>query len=293
MHGHGIVGALLKAVCGLKLLARRVAFCGALMLIAITSCSPPTNTAEATNRVIAAGFMRPGSTPGELVFGPGLLSRPYVSETGRSCEGSIGSIIPPIAIMQCVTNTALRPLMILGDLQLALNGVRPESIRRHVYLNGIERYWVHQSQPNDCWAATLETARRYLHLHPVSQDDLIESAQRICPALRSQQRGADLYQIVTAIRYRLKVYDERVRAPGVCLDDQCILDSLTRGRPVIMLGSGHAVLVVGLDYVPVPGATSGSKYIIDRIYVLDPAGNGEVEARSPPSLCNAEAFVFY
>ena len=105
-----------------------------------------------------------------------------------------------------------------------------------------------QSKPNDCWAATLEFARDFLHLHHVSQGDLVSEAQKICPRLEDQTAGADAYQITFSIATVLLRYDRPRTNPHFCSDTQCVIDLLVKGHPVIMLGSGHAVLVVGMDY---------------------------------------------
>jgi len=262
-----------------------------LMLASIGSCTRPANREEAISQVIAKGILRPGSTPGTLLFGPGILTQGSVAESTKPCEGAIGSIFPPFSLTQCVTYGLTAPLNLLGDVALAMKGATPP--RGHVYLTGIEKFWVPQSEKNNCWAAVLETARKYLGLHYVSQDDLLESAQKICPGLK-QQPGADAYQIVSAIRYRLQQHDQSRLTPGVCFDIQCVVGRLQNRRPVIMLGAGHAVLLVGLDFRIAPGARgAGPAILVERMFILDPNGNGQVETWSTFAFCKIDTFMYY
>jgi hypothetical protein len=268
-----------------------IALC--LFFCSLTSCTTPTDNQSAINSVIAQGFLRPGSTPGSLLFGPGLLTQGQVSE-GSSCTGAIGSVLPPFSLNQCAMYTLMGPMVMLSELHMSLNGVQGDPYIRHVYLNGIEKFWVHQSEPNNCWAAALETARNYLHLHYISQNELLESAQEVCPQVSRQTAGADTYQIVSTIRYRLKQYDQQLTTPGICSRIECVVDKLSEGRPIIMLGAGHAVLLVGMDYYNMPSSGPNvPSVLVLKMYILDPSGNRQVETRSTFSLCKEDIFMFY
>jgi Papain-like cysteine protease AvrRpt2 len=264
-------------------------FCG------LTSCSLPANKEEARNQVIAQGILSPGPRPGTLIFGPALLSQGHVAISRKACEGSIGSILPPLAFTQCVANVIGQPFMLIDRIKAAVNGIQDPYAqqRHHVYLTGIEKYFVQQSKEYDCWAATLEMARRYLHLYYVSQDDLLESGQKACPGL-SAQKGAEAYQIVYVIISKLYRYDQSRTTPAICFNVQCIVDYLARGHPIIMLGSGHAVLLVGMDYMTIPNQNGSQPIIfVERMFVLDPIGNGQVETWSDFTLCKEDVFMVY
>jgi hypothetical protein len=156
--------------------------------------------------------------------------------------------------------------------ELYLLGSGRQYPENRVYLDGIDKFLVQQSKPNDCWAAALETARRYLHLYPVSQGEMIEAGQQICPRLKSQPKGADTYQIAYIIAHVLSRYDIGLADPHFCVDAQCIVVSLLRDRPVIMLRSGHAVLVVGADFLTDRDPTRSAKalVVVKRFKILDP-----------------------
>jgi hypothetical protein len=89
----------------------------------------------------------------------------------------------------------------------------------------------------------------------------------------------------------LSRYDIGVANPHFCNNAECIVASLTRNRPVIMLRSGHAVLVVGADFLV--GTNPYYLMVINNLKILDPAGNGQIEDRSAFNLCNADAFIAY
>lgn len=279
-----------RLVCGCAL---------TLCYITIVSCSPPQDRNGAIAQVAGQGLLNPDLQPGLLPLGVGQITEMHIAESQTPCEGAIGSLIPPFALRQCsssgLADIVLAPVQILD----ALTGhpwTNSSPPTRHVMLNGIERFWVHQSQDNDCWAASLQTARDYLNLHHVSQDDMIDASRRVCPRLRDQGGGADAYQIMYAIRSTLKSYDSSRVSPAVCLKEQCIIDRLTHGHPLIMLGTGsgggHAILIVGADYYIAQG-TRTSSLIIDKLYILDPNGVGQVEVRSDTVFCHADAFIAY
>ena len=128
-----------------------------------------------------------------------------------------------------------------------------------------------------------------MNLRHVSQEDLVGGAQKICPLLEDQSEGADAYQITFVISTMLQQYDRSRTNPHFCTDTQCIIDSLVRRRPVIMLRAGHAVLVVGIDYLP-----EKTGLHVEALFVLDPASSGpQVAEWTPISFCNADVFLAY
>jgi Papain-like cysteine protease AvrRpt2 len=262
---------------------------GLVFCFGMASCSPPTDVGGAENQVIGKGLVLP--TQGDLLVGPGLLSATEIIQATKSCEGSVGSIIPPLSVNQCAMNVLATPLLALENLQNALTGtVDPNA--HHIYLNGIERYFVRQSEPENCWAATLETARDFLGLHPVSQDELIASARQICPRLREQNRGAEAYEIVYVIISVLKQYDRWRTEPHTCPDAECIITALSQGHPVIMLGSGHAVLLIGMDYTVKPTNNPKPLVVVERLFVFDP-WSGQVDTWTPFSFCKIDVVFAY
>jgi hypothetical protein len=274
-------------------LARSAILYSTIIFAVITSCSPPANREEAINQVIGQGFLRPDPNSGGMSNGIRLLIEGTVSESQTPCEGAIGSVLPPFSLEQCGLYSIVRPFIAVEDALSNLTGARNPLDRRHIYLTGIEKFWVHQSEPDDCWAATIEVARKYLNLRYVSQDELLSTAHNACPRLR-ESKGADAYEIVSVIRFKLKQYDQTRVQPGACFNIECIITQLTTGHPVIMLGSGHAVLMIGMDYIIIPSnqRKSGPSIVVERAYVLDPNGTGQVETWSI-GLCKIDTFLFY
>ncbi len=275
---------------------RPIAALSALMLVAIMSCSPstPGNREESINQVISKGFLSPGPVPGSVLFGPGLAAVEQISESQTPCEGVIGSMLPPLSLKQCFRYSVVAPLIVLSDLQLALNG-QQNPYRRHVILPGIEQSWVQQSKTNDCWAAALETSVRYLRYPYVSQSALLRSAQKVCPKLSEQEGGAEIYQVVYATKHILKQSDYRLANPIVCLTAVCVVNRLSTGHPVIMFGSGHAVVLAGADYMIIPPMQGRPEdVLIEKMYVLDPAAETrQLVTWTPLSFCKIDAFVSY
>lgn len=336
------------------------------LIISASACAPPADTSQSTPQLVLSHIVQPvaandssittGMTNADVDSSPATASSqapefgiglPELGATTsvsavRACEGSTGSILPPMFLSQCVpeitqiqsflppsqqrqfnqnvglplsglgtaTSLLLNPnflantLTHLGEtrgipLAQQFRGAyttqnQPATYTNgHIFLRGIEQYWVHQSVDNDCWAATLETARRFLHLPYVSQDQIREIADRLCQQLHHQRFGASTYQIVYAIS-KLHSSDGEVTSvhPHFCNSFACIVNSLTGQQPIIMLNSGHAVLVVGADYYS--GTANGQSIVrYGTFYILDPAGNGNVKAKSLFSLCRADAFIAY
>jgi hypothetical protein len=267
---------------------------GAPDTIAANAAESAAGSAEAAGQLIAKGIVQagPGPNPGSfrIQFGINQLSYTNYANSRQFCEGAIGSVIPPLSV-DCVGTALATPLVVLQ--KLAMIG-KPDPGQHHIYLDGIERFWRPQSEPNDCWAAALETARRYLHYHDVSQEEMVDSARKICPRLENQKGGADAYQIATAITTLLKKYDQPLTSPHFCQGTRDVILSLAAGHPVIMLRSGHAVLVVGVDYTTdVARDDNGPIPVVEDVFILDPAGNGQVEKWTPLSFCKADAFLAY
>ena len=276
------------------------AFSVALVFIS-GSCTNPDDKQGAIGQVIGEGFILPGQrsgnqpgTPKSDVFvGPGLLTRTEVVSGKNACDGAIGSVIPPLSITQCAGSVLTLPLLGVEKLLTALSGGAGVYGEYHIYLTGIEQYWVQQNEQNDCWAAALETTRRYLNLYPVSQSELIGSARRVCPMLSTKGRAADAYEIAFSIASTLQIYDRPRTNPTICPDIECIVGSLRNRHPVIMLGAGHAVVIVGMDYA-VRGTGPKPLIVVERVFVLDPASkSAEVQTWSPFGFCKADVFIAY
>jgi hypothetical protein len=274
----------------------------AFVFVVLASCTPmpPADRGEATNRLVGNGLARVGSVPNRptaisLTFGLGLMAQTQRIGSQKICEGAVGSLLPPLSAA-CVSSFFSIPGLFAAKLSAASS--RQTLPENHVYLTGIEKYWVGQNQYYDCWAAVLETARKYLHLHPVSQSLMLDNTKRMCPQLE-RQKSADAYQITYAISSILAQYDRLVANPHLCPNEACIIESLTSGHPVIMLQSGspgHAVLVVGMDFVVGRSSTPNEPLIIiDHIFILDPDPKvgPVVQSWTTFSLCKADAFIAY
>jgi hypothetical protein len=185
------------------------------------------------------------------------------------------------------------------------NQTPPAEQLSHASLMGVN-FAAHQSEPADCWAATLETARAFLHLPQVSQDQILRDAKTICPKLNYQRFGASMNQIAQTINYLEATYDKGNPVhPDFCTKPECIIESLQHRQPVIMLYSGryadhgHAVLIVGLDYAVtnVQGKTAIIPY---TFHILDPVNQNETTHTPVPettsamyAACRADAFISY
>jgi hypothetical protein len=161
--------------------------------------------------------------------------------------------------------------------------------RGRVRLNGIERFWVHQSNPADCWAAALETARMYrsstgTRSEHISQDKIRHIAGQYCP--KYNNGAATAYEISYMLSSLQRDYDHVNEKHFICTTFGCIIDSISRGHPVIMLKSGHATLIVGAEFTK-------DGQVGEEFQVLDPAGNGKIENVSIFGICTAEVLISY
>lgn len=220
---------------------------------------------------------RLGSNEPLATFGLPVMGETNFVAAGSSCEGAAGSVLPPLASKQCASGLVLGPLRALEDM----TGVP----RRTVALPGLERFWVRQKTDNLCWAAAFETARAFLHLQHISHEEMPNIVANECPKLISQREGAEIYQIAFAIAKINRVYDNNRLIPHACSSERCIIESIARGRPVMILKSSHAVLIQAVEIA------SGTADIIARYRILDPAGNGNIETRDPLDLCTADAII--
>ncbi|MBV8926319.1 MAG: hypothetical protein JOZ74_13210, partial [Bradyrhizobium sp.] len=189
-----------------------------------------------------------------------------------------------------------QPLLELDNtVSAVLLGRQTDPNEHHLYLAGIERYWVQQSETNDCWAASLQTTRDYMGLYHVPQDEMIRQASGFCPSLQSQREGADAYQIAYAIDGTLRRYDMPRTNPHFCSEPKCMIQSLANRHPIIVLSSGHAVVLVGMDYALRPVTNSPEPLvIIKRLFILDPAKeHAEAETWSVFSLCKVDGLLAY
>jgi Papain-like cysteine protease AvrRpt2 len=235
--------------------------------------------------------------PPKTLLGIGLNQTVYVN--GPGCVGDAGSVLPPLTF-SCGLAAFTQPLTAMDHLVRSLTG--DHGNQRHVGLIGIERFFFPQSKPTDCWAATLETSRAFLHLPEVSQDQILADATRLCPQI-PKQLGASLSQIAHTIDYMEATYDKATPVKPVwCTDADCIIRSLTNQRPVIMLrpghDSGHAVLLVGVDYDSNPTGNNPTQDktvdIVQTLYILDPMNQEPtIQAQSLYEVCHADAFISY
>jgi hypothetical protein len=238
---------------------------------------------DAARTLIGGGLVKQLPAPGPfpsfaIEIGPNVAGHTDFVSTATTCEGAAGSVIPPLAFAQCTAGYVLAPLRAAADAVGAPAG-------RTLTLPGLERFWIHQKEANLCWAAAFETARGYLHLKYVPHTEMPKMVEQDCPKLRDQQRGASLYQIAYTILKINRTYDAGRLAPHTCDNDACIIQSISRGRPVILLRSSHAVL---LQSVEIAGGTTD---MIRRYWILDPLGNGKPEVKEPAEICTSDAII--
>jgi Papain-like cysteine protease AvrRpt2 len=254
----------------------------------IAACSPSyqaTDRDAATAGVIGGGLLRfkPvsqwGSNEPIAVFGLPVMGETTFISTEAACQGAAGSVLPPLGFMQCSTGLVMTPLWTAARAVGSPAG-------RTIALPGLEAAWVAQKQDNLCWAATLETVRRYLNLTNIPHLDMSRMVANECPTLPSQ-KGADLYQIAFVIAKFNKLYDGNRLTPHACSTEACIIQALQRRRPVIALKASHAILVQGVEIA------GGTADMISKWRILDPAGDGRIEERDPLEMCTADAFIAF
>ena len=254
-----------------------------LLLIAcvasVLSCATPQSHEEATDQLISKGTLRNF---------PESIMQTSVIDAAGSCDGAMGSVLPPLsrvapfAALQAVFETV--PDYLPGPDS-------PDPDKREVSLAGIERSWVRQNDPSGCWAATLETARDYLHLHHVSQKEIQALVSKECKQLQTQ-KGAEAFQVGFAMIKLSELYDHRRQGPGFCLASECIVERLNNKRPVILLSANHAVLIKSITYRA--GSAGGKEVVIPLSFeVLDPAGNGTPEKKPIWELFKADAILSF
>lgn len=245
--------------------------------------------------VISHGvFVQKGTTSSgrkhvQLVIGSGSLSKTNTSSEAAPCIGEAGSIIPPLSVRACINSRALAS-------SLLRNLLEDESHIEHIVLPGIESSFVSQKEPNICWAASMESARKYLHLFHVHQKKIVQELESSC-GKNLQDRAASAYQIFFAIQKLSESYDMGLIKPSFCSRPECLLESLTNGRPVMMLrpgsGVGHAVLLVGMDFV-YDKEEGGKQLIIPRkLHILDPEGDGKLKKISCFDIASVDAFIVF
>jgi hypothetical protein len=246
----------------------------------------PKNSSEAQNVNILKGLLDPHplSFTDPVLAQPGHVFDPRVVHAEGKCQGSAGSLLPPLSINGCAFAVLIKPV---DALEGALDALHVPSARRQLILSGIEQYWVHQSNGDDCWAAVLETARAYHHLQHVSQDQIRDLVAGYCPDISTQSNRPGVYQIQVAMALLWQRYGDTKSGITMCGNPDCILKSLQRGMPVVMLKKGHASLIVGEDFFP------GNPPSPKNFKVLDPEHFGKIEDRSLLDVCNADAFIPY
>jgi hypothetical protein len=261
----------------------------------MASCASPNDPADvqsANNTLIQNGIIHeqpkvPGQVATYATVGFGQLTEAQIISENHSCDGAAGSVVHPLIGNQCVLNALLLPITALINVSSALSGEQNDDVQ-HTDLTGIQTYFVHQDKQNDCWAAAFVMAREYQNLYPVSQQELLSHAYNVCPVLSSQNHGATLYQIYYVMK-DLRKYDAGI-SPHFCNDSKCIVFSLLSGQPVIVLMSGHALLMVGADWEKL----SDTDALILRARVLDPASKtATIKTLSSFQLCSADAFISY
>lgn len=266
----------------------------------ISGCSTPSDRGGAQSQVILGGLVKITPTNSndpnaryQTEIGLSTLGNTQVVKASQSCEGAVGSIIPPISFVGCGGALTSLPLNLLEDFTNWIAGSK-DTAETHLLLDDAEQYLIQQSNQNDCWAATIEMARAFLKLPRVSQEDILSLSDKYCPLIKTQPYGADAFQIIHMILKIAQAYDGHGPDSHFCNDYQCIVRSLEKSHPVIMLESGHAVLIVGIDYFADPAVTHG-QFIVSpkRFYILDPMDKAGVKTWTPLSVCHADVFISY
>jgi hypothetical protein len=253
----------------------------------LSACQPPVTTGDATNTNVYKGTfgLHALSLTDPILAEPLHVFQPRIVYAQDRCQGSAGSIFPPLLLNGGFASTLMLPINMIADLENAIQGTSDES---HVSFPGVERYWVQQNRINDCWAAVLEMARQWNGFYHISQQQILAFAAEHCPEIAAQQEGADTYQIMYVIAGLQRTYGDALQLESFCNTEDCIVDALKRSNPVIMLRSGHATLIVGADYENFSPSVE-----IRSLEILDPAGDRTIQVKSIFAISKADAFIVY
>jgi Papain-like cysteine protease AvrRpt2 len=213
-----------------------------------------------------------------MTYGVSALGETNFVLTEVPCDGAAGSLLPALAIMQCSSGIVMGPVWALESAMNASSG-------RTLVLQGLERFHVHQEKDNLCWAAALETARKFLNLRHIPHTQMTGVVARDCPKLPEQKTGAELFQIAYTISKINHDYDGNKLNPHWCSTEKCIVDAIAHRRPVMALMKSHAVLIQAVEIA------SGTDSIIRKWYILDPAKDGRIESREALEMCTAAGFI--
>ena len=257
--------------------------------------SQPSTQRGATTSLIMGDVVRPlpqthsGPFPSfGFTVGLGQLSQTRAVASKNYCEGAAGSVIPPLALTECGAGIVTLPMSALRGLTDAVAGPGDSRYDRHITLIGLQQYWVRQHRDNLCWAAALETSRAFLHLYHLPQESMPQFVANECKSLPSQPEGADAYQIGFIITKMMRTFDGPAVRPHFCRDTRCMIEAISRQRPVIILNSSHAVLVQGMDY-----ETDGRTIVVRDYRILDPDGDGQIESKPALAYCRADAIITF
>jgi hypothetical protein len=213
-----------------------------------------------------------------MTYGVSALGETNFVLTDVPCDGAAGSLLPPLAIMQCSTGIVMGPVWALENATTGPSG-------RTLALPGLERFHVRQEQDNLCWAAALETARKFLNLRHIPHTQMTGVVAHDCPKLPEQKKGAELFQIAYTISKINRDYDGDKLNPHWCSTEKCIVEAIAHRRPVIALMASHAVLIQAVEIA------DGTDSMIKKWYILDPAKDGRIESREALEMCTAAGFI--
>ena len=254
-----------------------------IFVFTIFGCSSPKTKDEASSLILFKGLsgvdIKSGNIKLPIIGG----NTPEIIHSKNECEGSAGSVLPPVALEGCTTGVFLLPFQLIEKVFQAR-----DINEKHIMLSGIESFWVHQSEENDCWAAVFKMARDFLGYRKLSQIEILNIGKAKCPKIKDQENGADAYQILTIINDIYERYDSKNREPMFCTRVDCIVSALKNNHPIIMLRSGHVLLIVGADYI------DGKAALIKTVYTLDPASiNRKINSILGIEICAADLFLSY
>lgn len=260
-----------------------------ILMAVLVGCSQEyraTTQREADAQVGAGGFVQfkdlsqLGSREPLVRFGLPLGGRTTVASAREPCNGSAGSVLPPLAFTQCGSSVLLAPLHVLESAAGGVPGLT-------IAVPGLQNYWVQQGEDYLCWAAAYETVRSYLHLTHIDFRSMPNAVAGECPQLQRTNVGASAFQIAYAINRISRQLDAAPLAPHFCASEQCIVASLSRHRPVIALKGNHAVLIAAVETI------QNSQYI-QKYWLLDPAAaSSAYRVADPLEMCTTDVFIAF
>jgi hypothetical protein len=269
----------------IEVIMQRIKFI--FLIILVSACNHPSNNVDA-GRIIDTHFF----------IGDGIgkysdLNKPEIISANDPCYGAAGSTLPPMTLdvlPSLLNSVMLRPFCVFDRV--------PSEKYRNCHTTFVRNYNNIHVDQNDasvenvdknnlCWAASIQIFRRALGLNDVRFDNIYRDFGSMCGGVNQNRSTASVYQTAVMLLMSFKIYDKMSADVYLCSSANCILASILRGYPVIMMKGYHATVIVGADYVQDKNKSGAFTY---SFYELDPAENG-LKHKSIFEIADADAFI--